>query len=46
MNPRIKEVKPNSDYTLTLLFSNGEEKIFDMKPYLEIEIFKHQSYFR
>jgi len=40
MNPRVKEVKPNSDYTLTLLFNNGEEKIFDMKPYLEIGVFK------
>jgi hypothetical protein len=40
MNPRVKEVKPNSDYTLALLFTNGEKKIFDMKPYLDIGIFK------
>ena len=40
MNPRVKEVKPNSDYTLTLLFTNGEEKKFDMKPYLDLGIFK------
>ena len=40
MNPRIKNVKPNPDYTLTLTFSNAEVKVFDMKPYLEIGIFK------
>jgi hypothetical protein len=40
MNPRVKEVKANSNYTLTLLFTNGEEKIFDMKPYLRIGVFK------
>ena len=40
MNPRIKKVKPNRDYTLVLTFANGETKIFDMKPYLEIGIFR------
>ncbi|MBC8174157.1 MAG: DUF2442 domain-containing protein [Candidatus Marinimicrobia bacterium] len=41
MNPRIKNVKPNSkDFTLTLTFQNGETGIFDVKPYLEIGIFK------
>ena len=35
MNPRVKAVKPNTDYTLTLLFTNGEVKCFDVKPYLE-----------
>lgn len=40
MNPRVKEVKPNKDFSLTLTFTNGEVKIFDMKPYLEIGIFK------
>ena len=40
MNPRVKEVKPNSDYKLEILFTNGEEKIFDMKPYLNIGVFK------
>jgi len=40
MNPRIKKVKPNRDYTLKLTFTNGEIKIFDMKPYLEIGIFR------
>ncbi|RPH92527.1 MAG: DUF2442 domain-containing protein [Calditrichaeota bacterium] len=40
MNPRIKDVKPNDDYTLILTFTNDEVKIFDLKPYLDIGIFK------
>ncbi|MFZ0389165.1 MAG: DUF2442 domain-containing protein [Calditrichia bacterium] len=40
MNPRVKKVKPKDDYTLVLTFTNEEVKIFDMKPYLEIGIFK------
>ena len=39
MNPRIKDVNPNSDYTLTLVFDNGERKVFGVKPYLEKGIF-------
>jgi len=40
MNPRIKEVHPNDDYTLTIIFENNEERIFDVKPYLDKGIFK------
>lgn len=40
MNPRVKEVYPIEDYQLRLVFSNGEEKIFDVKPYLTIGVFK------
>ena len=40
MNPRVKEVYPIEDYQLKLIFNNGEEKIFDVKPYLNIGIFK------
>ena len=40
MEPELKEVKANSDYTLILTFNNGEVKIFDMKPYLNLGIFK------
>lgn len=32
----IKGVKPLSDYKLLLTFENGEEKIFDLSPYLSI----------
>ena len=40
MNPRVIEVKPKSDYTLEILFTNSERKIFDVKPYLDMGIFK------
>jgi len=35
MNP----VHPNDDYTLTIVFENNEEKVFDVKPYLDKGIF-------
>ena len=40
MNPRVKDVKPQSDYHLLLTFTNGEVKLFDMKPYLNYNMFK------
>jgi hypothetical protein len=40
MNPRVKKVTPNSNYTICLIFDNGEEGIFDVKPYLDKGIFK------
>lgn len=40
MNPRVKDVKPNRDYSLTITFTNGEVKLFDMKPYLDKGIFR------
>jgi hypothetical protein len=40
MNPRVSEVKPNRDYTLTLTFTNGEMRVFDVKPYLDKGIFR------
>jgi hypothetical protein len=40
MNPRVKEVIANSDFTLKIVFTNDEIKNFDVKPYLEIGIFK------
>jgi len=40
MNPRIRDVKPNPDYTLTLTFTNNETKTFDVKPYLDKGVFK------
>lgn len=36
----ITEVAPLSNYMLHLKFKNGEEKLFDMKPYLNTGIFK------
>lgn len=40
MNPRVKTVKPNVDYTLILTFTNDEVKVFDVKPYLDKGVFK------
>ncbi len=40
MNPRVVEVKPNPDYSLTLKFTNGEVRRFDVRPYLEKGNFK------
>jgi hypothetical protein len=40
MNPRVKSVTPNDDYTLTLVFTNGEVRLFDVKPYLEYGVFQ------
>ena len=31
----IKAVKPQDNYTLLLTFENGEQGLFDMKPYLD-----------
>jgi Protein of unknown function (DUF2442) len=39
LNPVIY-VKPLPEYQLQLKFKNGEEKVFDMRPYLETGIFK------
>jgi hypothetical protein len=40
MNPRVKKVSPNPDYTIDLTFDNGERKVFDVKPYLHRGIFR------
>ncbi len=36
----VKQVKPIEDYQLILTFSNGEKRMFDMKPYLKKGIFR------
>ncbi len=40
MNPRVKKVIPNTDYSITLTFQNGEVKVFDVNPYLDKGIFQ------
>lgn len=40
MNPRVMAVKPKPDYTLILLFTNGETRSFDVRPYLDKGIFR------
>ena len=36
----VKNVKPESNYCLLLTFENGEQRRFDMTPYLSIGIFQ------
>jgi hypothetical protein len=40
MNPRVVSVKPESNYMLLLSFTNGEVRRFDVKPYLDYEVFQ------
>ena len=40
MNLRVKDVKPNLDHTIILVFTNGEVRRFDVKPYLDKGIFR------
>jgi len=49
MNPRVKKVIPNDNYTLCITFDNDEQKVFDMKPLLDFGIFqelKNPQYFK
>jgi len=39
MNPRIKSVFPTDDYTLELIFTNGEEGTFDCSYMLDFGVF-------
>jgi hypothetical protein len=39
MNPRVKKVQPLDDFKLYIVFENDEERIFDVKPYLDKGIF-------
>ena len=39
MNPYVKSVQPLDDYKLALVFENGEQRIFDLKPYLGFGVF-------
>ena len=36
----ISAVKPQEDYLLLLTFENGEKGQFDMKPYLDLGLFR------
>ena len=40
MNPRVKEVRPNPDYSLLITFANNEKRLFDVNPYLDRGVFK------
>ena len=40
MSPKVKSVKANEDYSITIEFVNDEVKVFDVKPYLDKGIFR------
>ena len=40
LNPRVKDVKANPDFTLSIFFTNNEVRLFDIKPYLHIGVFR------
>lgn len=39
MNPYVVQVYPRDDYRLEIEFENGEQRVFDVKPYLQRGIF-------
>lgn len=43
MNPYVVAVHPSDDFCLELLFDNGEERVFDLKPYLGRGVFRRLS---
>ena len=40
MNPEVINVQPEKNYMLHLWFDNNEEGVFDVKPYLDFEVFQ------
>jgi Protein of unknown function (DUF2442) len=40
MYPSVKEVCPHEDYTLSIVFENGEKGVLDMKPILNFGVFQ------
>jgi len=40
MNPKVVKVQTEEGYMLNLWFSNGEQRYFDMKPYLDFDVFQ------
>ena len=39
MNPRVVHVRANDDYSLVVTFTNGETRLFNMRPYLNHGVF-------
>ncbi len=49
MNPRVKKAKARDNYTLKLIFANGEIGIYDCRPILNFGVFQELrdlSYFK
>ena len=34
MNPQVKQVRPLENFQLKLTFENGEQRVFDARPYM------------
>jgi hypothetical protein len=48
MNPRVKSVTANDDYSLEIVFTSGEMGVYDCKPLLSFGVFselKNKHYF-
>ncbi len=39
LHPNVKQVSPLADYQLLITFGNGQQRVFDVKPYLSAGIF-------
>jgi len=49
LGPRVIDVVPKEDYILLLTFTNGEQRLFDVKPLLKIAAFEpltNKSFFQ
>ena len=49
MDPFVRAVRPLDNYRLEIEFENGEQRVFDVKPYLDRGIFvrlKNRALFR
>lgn len=40
MNPRVRQVQPLDNFQLRLTFANGEQRIFNVSPYLKYDAFR------
>ena len=40
LRPRATSVEPQEDYHLLVTFSNGEKRLFDVKPYFSLPLFQ------
>lgn len=40
MNPRVTTAQCHEDHSITMVFSNGECRRFDVRPYLEYPVFE------
>jgi hypothetical protein len=43
---KVIEAKPNKDHTLDIRFKDGSLRRFDVKPYLEMEVFQELKSFK